>query len=45
MLPIYPFMIEQKEGMPNSAATGFAHYLKRFGSLEPDKIAESSGSV
>ncbi|MFY9140094.1 MAG: DUF3786 domain-containing protein [Thermacetogeniaceae bacterium] len=45
MLPIYPFMIEQKEGMPNSAATGFAHNLKRFGSLEPDKIAENSGSV
>jgi len=45
VLPIYPYMIEQKEGMPYSAATGFAHNLKRFSSLEPDKIAENSGSV
>jgi len=45
MLPIYPYMIEQKEGMPYSAATGFAQNLKRFSSLEPEKIAENSGSV
>ncbi|HBI26983.1 MAG TPA: hypothetical protein DDY25_04570 [Peptococcaceae bacterium] len=45
MLSIYPYMIAQQDGEPRSAATGFAHNMKRFSSLEPGKIAENSGSI
>jgi hypothetical protein len=45
MLPIYPYMIDYKNGEPRSAATGLAHNMKKFSSLEPEKIAENSGSI
>lgn len=43
MLPVYPYMTATKDG--ESYGTAFMHSLAKLASLDPEKIAEHSGSV
>ena len=42
MLPVYPYMTAIQDG--ESYSTAFAHSLAKLASLDPEKIAENSGS-